>query len=182
MSIRWVSGSVAIFWLIALTASSQPYGSFDSGLAHNISANVTINGSDNDRTDFGFYIPKGTIGGVVWNDTPKDPIIKEGNGILEDGEEGLKGINVSLLKEGTGETLGVIPSNDTGRYVFEVPYGRYRVAVGEGQYAGEELQGKPCIKFMDFWWHPTTDYAQIVVIDISNPENATINFGLQLIE
>ena len=179
---RCLSPAIAIFCLVALPASSQLSGSTDFGLPLNISANVTINGANNDTIDFGFFIPKGIIEGIIWNDTPKDDANKEGNGILEYGEEGLKGINVSVHNVETDKSVCISSSNDTGRYTFEVPYGRYRVVVGEGQYSGGEIYGKTCIKYNGFWWWPTTDYVYLVVIDKDNPRNTTINFGLQVIE
>lgn len=97
MACRCVTAVMTTILLVAFPAFSQPSGSNELGMNSNISTNVTINGEDIDIADFGFIIPNGTISGCVWNDTPPNNIIEEGDGIMESGEEGLKGLTFHFM-------------------------------------------------------------------------------------
>ncbi len=191
MACRCVTAVMTTILLVAFPAFSQPSGSNELGMNSNISTNVTINGEDIDIADFGFIIPNGTISGCVWNDTPPNNIIEEGDGIMESGEEGLKGVNVSLYDGETETLLFSIYSNDTGHYLFEVPYGRYTVKTGEGPNYQYSYENKRIIKIPPDscnWWptkiidedaeiYSKNHNGVLVVLSKDIPKNTTINFG-----
>ncbi|HOO52380.1 MAG TPA: SdrD B-like domain-containing protein, partial [Alphaproteobacteria bacterium] len=163
-------------------ASSQLSSSTDFGLPNNVSANVIINGADNEMVDFGFFIPKGTIGGLVWNESNWD-------GIKDEDEEGLAGVNVSLYNELTNEFVISVFSNKTGNYTFEVPSGNYKVITGKNQELYERKDGNMVLRIISLtydecnWW-PTIpgknsyDHnGASVVLNRDNLENLTVDFG-----
>lgn len=178
--------AVGMFWMAALLASSQSTSSIGFDTLY-VFADVIVDGADNDMADFGFYIP-GTIGGLVWNDAPRDNLKEKGNGILDldEGEDflGLEGINVTLYDAETDKPIDINSTNEKGHYTFEVPYGRYRVVVGEGQYfpRGFDEDDKPVINYKESPWGINTDHVYFVLIDKDNLKNTTVNFGLQILE
>ena len=81
---------------------------------------------DYEDADFGFgpVAQLGAIGDTVFEDT-------NGNGVQDDGEQGIAGITVTLtLPDGSTQTT---TTNGAGAYLFdELPAGNYTVEVGDG--------------------------------------------------
>lgn len=72
-----------------------------------------------DDVDVGMYLPV-TLGNKVWEDL-------DGNGIQDDGEEGIAGLEVTLL-DGSGEVVDTTHTADDGSYWFTgLPPGDYSV-------------------------------------------------------
>lgn len=124
---------MAILCLLVVLASPEPSLSADSrrDVSRYVYSDVVILGEDqtNETIDFGFVPKKGLIGDFVWNDSNK-------NGIQDEGEDGLPGVNVTLyiLLDGSTEIFFNSTFSDIiGKYSFEVPFGIYKVKAGEGQ-------------------------------------------------
>ncbi|GEM_PF-2426733 len=191
---RSISVAMAVLFLTATFAYSQPSisGGYEDDIYRYIFTYDVILGDDeqNDTVDFGFMAKKGLIGDLVWNDSNE-------NGIQDEGEEGLPGINVSLYILPVGETevfYNSTFSDSNGSYSFIVPFGRYVVKTGEGQ-----KYGKNYIRIEDptlpedvrnFPWgeidkiyaadeeNDSNDHkGSIVVINEHDPANTTIDFG-----
>jgi len=191
---RSISVAMAVLFLTATFAYSEPskIGGYEEDIHKFISTDDVILGDDeqNDTIDFGFMAKKGLIGDFVWNDSNE-------NGIQDDGEEGLPGVNVSLymLPDGEKEVFYNSTFSDlNGSYSFIVPFGRYVVKTGEGQ-----KYGNGYIRIFDptlpedvriFPWgeidkiyaggeeNDSNDHkGSIVVMDHHDPVNTTIDFG-----
>jgi len=149
-------------------------------MSSNVSTNVTINGTGNDVTDFGFYLLNGIIGGVVWKASNWD-------GIWDADEKGLRGVNVSLYDEFDGLVRSVF-SNETGNYTFDnLPYGKYRIKTGQNQ----EMRNYENLRIINVSHDPDRcEYWPVqlgiscydhngasVVIDKDDSLNTTIHFG-----
>jgi len=83
---------------------------------------VNLTGGESDLTfDAGYYQPV-TIGDFIWLDL-------DGDGELDEEEEGLSGITVTLLDE-NGNVVATTTTNNNGNYTFNnLPPGTYTVSV-----------------------------------------------------
>lgn len=183
---------MTILYLLVVLASPDPSGPDDSenAIYRYVSSDVVTLTEDyaNRTIDFGFVPKKGVIGDFVWNDSNY-------NGIQDEGEDGLPGINVSLyMLHGQKEVFFNSTFSDiNGSYSFEVPFGTYKVKAGEWQineviigYIIEPSMPEP---EKDYAWAPTELEAcdtkndsnnhsgTTVVLDRYNQVNTTIDFG-----
>jgi len=179
---RRLSAAMLVLWLISIAASSQPSSSLDFDMPLDVFADLKVDGSDNDMVDFGFFIPNGTIGDLVWHD-------KNGNGIQDGDENGLANVKISIYNKITGEFVNSTVSNQTGYYIFEIPYGSYKVIAGETQKIPDDEEG--CIRLPadPCDWCPTkigigdpkndSNYHNYcsVVLEEDDRKNTTIDFG-----
>lgn len=155
----------AIFCLVAILASSQSSSSndFEGETHHEVSALVTINGADDVTVDFGFCHPNCSIGDFVWKDLDKD-------GIQDEGEEGIFGLNLSLYhtnNDTIGELINSTTSNETGHYVFDgLGYGSY-IVVAESEFPLKFPEDKKD-------WGPTYIEKGDQVNDSNNHDRASV--------
>ena len=122
-------------------------------------------GEANNNLDFG-YQSLGTLGDTVWNDS-------NANGILDAGETGIAGVEVSL----SGPVSGTMTTDADGNYEFtDLPQGNYTVSV-----AGSALDGLEQTHDLDdpATVTPTTAYSTVVVLDSSAPSRDDADFGFR---
>jgi len=102
----------------------------DSSTGSALSMNL-LNNEDVDMTlDFGFRLPRVSVGDFVWLDTDKD-------GVQDPDESGLAGVTVSITKSDGSPAISVfggqVDSTTTdaaGRYAFAfLPLGSYKVSI-----------------------------------------------------
>ncbi len=67
---------------------------------------------DEDDHDVAGYIQKAKIGNMVWHD-------KNGNGIQDPGEEGIKGIRIELYRSDNKSFVRAMESDVNGKYLFD---------------------------------------------------------------
>ena len=97
-----------------------------------------VAGNDYDDADFGFKDPtNGSIGDIVWND-------RDGDGVQENGEPGISGIKVEIIKDINGNgvvdggesVMATKTTNSTGAYNFvSLKGGNYLVRVNASSVA-----------------------------------------------
>jgi uncharacterized repeat protein (TIGR02059 family)/LPXTG-motif cell wall-anchored protein len=115
---------------IATTALAGSDRSVDSSTGNATSTNLTVDGTSDMTLDFGYVLPKVSVGNFVWYDTDND-------GIQENGEPGIAGVTLSITKaDGTavtnvfGASVTTTTTDSNGAYVFEnLPVGSYKVTV-----------------------------------------------------
>ncbi|WP_141754093.1 SdrD B-like domain-containing protein, partial [Staphylococcus sp. HMSC072E01] len=108
------------------TATLANVGNDDAIDSNGTTTIATINGADNLTVDSGFYkdtpVPtpnKYNVGDRVWNDVNR-------NGIQDDGESGIGGVNVILKKD--GRTIGNTVTDNQGNYGFyDLDEGEYTI-------------------------------------------------------
>jgi uncharacterized repeat protein (TIGR02059 family) len=102
----------------------------DSSTGSATSADLTTDGSSDMTLDFGFVLPRVSVGDLVWLDTNRD-------GIRDIGEPGLAGVTVSIttadglpVTDVFGNPVTSTVTDANGFYVFEnLPVGSYTVTV-----------------------------------------------------
>lgn len=127
-------------------------------LASNSSSDLTI--------DFGYVKPKGEIGNYVWYD-------KDGDGIQDWNESGIKGVTVTLA----GPVNRTTTTSHNGGYLFSgLPAGMYTVTVGtvSGYVPTKVAQGSD--RSRDSNANPAT-----VVLPSGSSTDYTIDFGFDKI-
>ncbi len=68
-------------------------------------------GEDDDSQDAGIYLPKASIGDLVWNDLDED-------GVQNAGEPGVQGVTVTLY-DGAGTQVAQTTTDANGNYLFD---------------------------------------------------------------
>jgi len=178
-------------FVVMVSCGSPSSSYFDNEVSPYVSSGVTLSHNEiNNTTDFGFVTQKGIIGDFVWNDSDDD-------GIQDEGEDGLPGVNVSLYMLPDGKTEIFVNSTFSeinGDYSFEVPFGIYKVKAGEGQKykvyciklddptIPERIRNFPWAKADELYaGDPKNDSndhnGAIVILDKYNQINTTIDFG-----
>jgi hypothetical protein len=112
----------------ATTGSVGTDRSVDSSTGNTTSVNLTAHGESDLTLDFGFIVPKVSVGNLVWFDTDND-------GIQDGGEPGIAGVTLSLTKaDGSpaadifGVAVSPVISDANGLYSFDnLPLGSYKV-------------------------------------------------------
>jgi hypothetical protein len=148
----------------------------DSSTGSALSATL-LNNLDSDLTlDFGFRLPRVSVGNYVWFDKDKD-------GIQDSGEKGISGVVLSILKsDGSpvtdvfGNSVTTTTTDALGFYVFKnLPLGTYRVNVaGPAGYVAT-LSGQGAID---------TDSSDVTVtssnLAVDGASDMTLDFGFFL--
>jgi serine-aspartate repeat-containing protein C/D/E len=94
----------------------------DADVSTGKTAQVTLNSGDSyQHLDAGIVIKQATVGDRVWEDS-------NGNGVQDNGEQGLDGVQVAL-KDGSGKVVSTVTTHDGGQYSFTVDPGTYSVSV-----------------------------------------------------
>jgi LPXTG-motif cell wall-anchored protein len=113
---------------IATTALAGSDRAVDSSTGNATSTNLTVDGSSDMTLDFGFVLPKVSVGNFVWVDTDRD-------GVQDVGEPGISGATLSITKaDGSavtnvfGAAVTTTTTDINGAYVFaDLPVGSYKV-------------------------------------------------------
>jgi hypothetical protein len=111
------------------TQSGQGTSTTDSSTGEATSTNLLVNGASDTTLDFGFVLPKVSVGNFVWADTDRD-------GVQDAGELGIAGVTLLITKaDGSavtdvfGNPVTTTTTNASGAYVFEnLPVGSYSLA------------------------------------------------------
>ncbi|ACK69281.1 Cna B domain protein [Gloeothece citriformis PCC 7424] len=100
-----------------------------------ISDVITIKPGEYDPTiDAGFYNNTGIIGDRVWFDN-------DGDGIQDQGENGINGVLLKLINNDTGETIATDITEGDGEYLFDsLPQGNYTIMVDPSTLPGNLQQ------------------------------------------
>lgn len=86
-----------------------------------ITTPIGVSGESKHEFDFGFFVPKMTVGDYVWIDTDKD-------GVQDVNETGASGITVSLINATNSQIISVVKTDATGHYYFyPVTEGNYEL-------------------------------------------------------
>jgi hypothetical protein len=91
---------------------------------------LTTNGASDTTLDFGYVLPKVSVGNFVWYDSDSD-------GVQGVGEPGIAGVTLTITKaDGSpvtnvfGAAVTTTTTDANGAYVFEnLPVGSYKVSV-----------------------------------------------------
>jgi hypothetical protein len=113
---------------VAATALAGSDRAVDSSTGNATSVNLTTDGASDTTLDFGFVLPKVSVGSFVWVDTDRD-------GIQDAGEPGIAGVTLSITKaDGSavtnvfGAAVTTTTTDSNGEYVFaNLPVGSYKV-------------------------------------------------------
>jgi hypothetical protein len=113
---------------IATTALAGSDRAVDSSTGNATSANLTTDGASDTTLDFGFVLPKVSVGNFVWADTDRD-------GVQDAGELGIAGVTLSITNADNsavtdvfGAAVTTTTTDSSGAYVFaNLPVGSYKV-------------------------------------------------------
>ena len=128
---------------------SEFYADLGEGSYYQDLSNKTLNGEDDEDSDLGIKIIVGdgterTISGTVFED-------ENDNGIFDNGEETINGIQVALYEENKTEATESVRTNENGNYTFAaMPAGQYHLEFTYGdkytilpKIGSSEVDGKP---------------------------------------
>ena len=139
----------------------------DENDSNGLTTTVEINGEDNMSVDSGFYKEmKLTIGDRVWEDTNKD-------GIQDDGEPGIKDVEVTLLND-KGVEINKTTTDEKGNYSFtDLDSGTYTVnfATPDGYLATKENAGADKEKDSE---------GKSVTVTLTDKDDLTVDSGFYL--
>jgi hypothetical protein len=102
----------------------------DSSTGTATSASLTTDGASDLTLDFGFVLPKVSVGNLVWFDTDRD-------GVQDASEPGIAGVTLSITNaDGSavtdvfGNAVTTTTTDANGNYLFaNLPVGSYKVSV-----------------------------------------------------
>jgi hypothetical protein len=162
---------------IPTTALAGSDSSVDSSTGDATSTNLTTNGASDTSLDFGFVLPKVSVGNLVWADTDRD-------GVQDAGELGIAGVTLTITKaDGSpvtdvfGNAVTTTTTNASGAYLFEnLPVGSYKVSVTDpaGYIPTTALAGS------DSAVDSSTGNATSTNLTTNGASDATLDFGFVL--
>jgi hypothetical protein len=115
---------------VATTALAGSDRAMDSSTGTATSVSLTTDGASDLTLDFGFVLPKVSVGNLVWFDTDRD-------GVQDASEPGIAGVTLSITKaDGSavtdvfGNAVTTTTTDANGNYLFaNLPVGSYKVSV-----------------------------------------------------
>jgi uncharacterized surface anchored protein len=159
---------------VSTTALAGSDRAVDSSTGTATSANLTTDGTSDLTLDFGFVLPKVSVGNLVWIDTDRD-------GVQDAGEPGIAGVTMSITKaDGSavtdvfGNAVTTTTTDANGNYVFaNLPVGSYKVSVTapSGYVSTTALVGSD--RAMD----SSTGTATSANLDTDGASDLTLDFG-----
>jgi hypothetical protein len=162
---------------IATTALAGSDRAVDSSTGNATSTNLTVDGTSDMTLDFGFVLPKVSVGNFVWVDTDRD-------GRQSNGEAGISGVTLSITKaDGSavtnvfGATVTTTTTDANGTYLFEnLPVGSYKVTVTNpaGYISTTALVGS------DRGLDSSTGNATSTNLTVDGTSDMTLDFGFVL--
>jgi hypothetical protein len=162
---------------IATTALAGSDRAVDSSTGNATSTNLTVDGTSDLTLDFGFVLPKVSVGNYVWVDTDRD-------GLQDAGEPGISGVTLSITKaDGSavtnvfGAAVTTTTTDANGAYVFaDLPVGSYKVTVTNptGYISTTSLVGA------DRGLDSSTGNATSTNLTVDGTSDLTLDFGFVL--
>ena len=159
---------------VSTTALVGSDRAMDSSTGTATSASLTTDGASDLTLDFGFVLPKVSVGNLVWIDTDRD-------GIQDVGESGIAGVTLSITKaDGTpvtdvfGNAVTTTTTDANGNYLFaNLPVGSYKVSLvtPSGYVATTAVVGS------DLGLDSSTDNATSISLTTDGSSDLTLDFG-----
>jgi hypothetical protein len=161
---------------IPATAGVGSDRAVDSSTTFATSANLAVDGASDLTLDFGFVLPKVSVGNFVWKDL-------DGDGIQDNGEPGLANVTLSITKANGdpvidvfGNAVTTTTTNALGAYLFpDLPAGSYKVTVTPPAGLVATVAGVGADRSLD----SSTTFATSANLTIDGASDLTLDFGFR---